>query len=290
MIEQLYFMYEYHNSTFLFFVFILSASIGSFLNVVIFRLPQIMDYEWSEDAKAYLKSKKVKHKNFKVEKSTLTGNSYCPQCNTKIPFYRNIPILGWFILKGKTSCCNNKLSFRYPFVELFIAICSTASFSIYGIEYGIFASISIMILTCLFFIDMDNQLLPDNLTTLLFFTILIFSGFTSALDTFNVVVNTLCAYIILISFSLLFKKVSGKDGMGEGDNKLISVLVGFFSLNYFTVLMLLAVIITLVLIFSKMIEQNSQHFGVKGAFPFGPGISLAAIIMIIFNKYLVYLY
>lgn len=292
MLEKIMFMREFHNETFLFFIFLIAASIGSFLNVAIYRLPMIMDYEWMKDAEAFLRYKRIKHKSFNYPKNkpSLNGNSNCPLCGSKIPFYYNIPVLGWFILRGKTACCKGSLDFRYPLVEFFIAATSVASFHLFNIDYAIFSSVSIMILTCIFFIDKDNQIIPDILLGLLFVSIILLSGFSDKIDTFESILDMIKTFSVLSIFSLTFSKIRKKQGLGFSDIKLISILSGFIGFQYLPVLMLIAVFSSLILIITSTVKSDNEKFGVSGAIAFGPSIAVSAAILIYLNTYLKYIY
>lgn len=292
MIEKILLFRELHTEAFLFFIFITFASIGSFLNVVIYRLPKIIDYEWMKDAEAYLSFKKIKHEkfNYPKEKPNLNGLSHCPQCNKKIPFYYNIPILGWVILKGKTACCQNKLSSRYPFVEFIVASFATLSFLFFDIYYALFASIVATILTAIFFIDKDHQIIPDSLLVLLFSSIITFTGFNENIDTFTVMKDALITFFILFSFSALYSKIRGIQGMGMGDIKLIAIATSFFGLIYLPVYMLVSVFIFIFMAITGSISEDAKKHSVEGAMPFGPALAISFIAMVYFYSYLKYIY
>jgi leader peptidase (prepilin peptidase)/N-methyltransferase len=292
MLEQIMFMREVHNETFLLFVFLIAASIGSFLNVVIYRLPKIMDYNWTLDAEAFLNHKGIKYKKFKLpdSKPSLNGSSHCPTCSSKIPLYYNIPILGWMILRGKTSCCKNKLSFRYPFIEIFIATASTLCFYFFSIDYAIISSVSIMILTCIFFIDKDNQIIPDSLLALFFISTVLFSGFSEKIDTFTMLLDMIKTLSLLLLFSKTFSLIRKKEGLGLGDIKLISILAGLIGFIYLPVLMLVAVFTSLALIITSSVKEDDSKFGVSGAIAFGPAIAVSGILLIAFDICLKYIY
>lgn len=292
MLESIVLFREFHNETFLFFIFLIFASIGSFLNVVIYRLPKMMDYEWMKDAEAFLSYKKIKHKAFKFpdKKPDLNGLSHCPTCNSKIPFYYNIPIFGWLILRGKTACCNNKLAFRYPLVELLFASLSTAAFAFYDLDYAILLSLSSVFLISIYFIDKDNQIIPDSILFLLAITFIIYSGYSEKIDTFNMLMDIIKTFFGLFIFSMIFSKIRNKQGLGLGDIKLISIVSGIVGLIYLPVLLLASVMASLLLMFAGSINKNDERFDSEGAIAFGPAIAIASLLLMYFYTYLKYIY
>lgn len=293
MLEKIILFRELHNEAFLFFIFLIFASVGSFLNVVIYRLPKILDYEWMQDAEAFLKDKNIKYEKFKypAKKPNLNGLSHCPQCGTKIPFYYNIPILGWVLLRGKTACCKNTLPFRYPLVELTVALLGTYSFATFDIYYASLISIVSVLSVSIFFIDKDNMIIPDSLLFLLFVSILTYTGVSDKLNAIDVLKDMLITFAIFYGFSTAYEKIRGFNGMGFGDIKLISMMTGLIGLIYLPVFMLVSVFAFIGMLLLGTVSKNEERFkDTNGMIPFGPAIVTAGLSMIFLEKYLKYIY
>lgn len=142
---------------------ILSLCIGSFLNVVIYRTPKIMEQEWQQECQLLLHPDQP---IINTEKLSLSQpSSTCPQCKTPIRWYHNIPVFSWIFLAGKCSNCKNTISFRYPFIEILTTVCALIVTYIFGPTLQMLGGLLLTyILITLTFIDFDTQLLPDCLT------------------------------------------------------------------------------------------------------------------------------
>ncbi len=226
-IITLFFATLEHEPMMLYFsVGLLGLIVGSFLNVVIHRLPIMMVNELHENCQEYFPNE---HPTSDTDKKIFTLNtpsSHCPHCQHRIRFWENIPIISYLFLRGRCSNCKTPISIRYPIIELSAAILGLIV--CWQLGYGvslIFALIFTWALLAASVIDFDHQLLPDQIIMpLLWLGIafnLFFQGFTS-LE--NSVIGAMAGYLFLWLFYQIFKLITGKEGMGFGDFKLFALL------------------------------------------------------------------
>lgn len=253
------------------FVTILGVLIGSFLNVVIYRLPIMMMREWKNEC-----AESFPQANLKSEQGTfnlIMPHSRCPECDHLIAPTENIPLLSWLFQKGRCKHCACKISKRYPSIELLTGLLSLAV--AYTIPFGwplLFALLFTWALISLTFIDFDSMLLPDQITLpLLWLGLLIningtFIGLTDA------VLGAAFGYLSLWSIYWAFKLLTGKEGMGYGDFKLLAALGAWFGWQALPLIILIssfagAIIGIVVILASK--DKKSRPM------PFGPYLAIA---------------
>lgn len=248
---------------------VVSLCIGSFLNVVIYRTPKIMEQEWQQECTMLLHPEQAI-----IDESKLTLSqpaSTCPQCKTKIRWFQNIPIISWLFLKGKCGSCENPIGIRYPLIELLTAVSSLMVVAVYGPSIQmLFGLILTWILIALTFIDFDTQLLPDRYTLTL-------AGLGLALNSFSIYVSPSAAiwgYIIgflcLWTVYYLFKVITGKEGMGYGDFKLLAALGAWMGPLLLPLIVLLSSLVGAIIgIILLKIRKENQPFA------FGPYIAIA---------------
>ncbi len=200
---------------------ILGLLVGSFLNVVIHRLPLMMQREWQEQC-AWAEGRSVAEA---APYNLVVPRSACPSCQHRITWYENVPIVSWLVLRGRCSACGAPISGRYPLVEMLTGVLFGYVAWRWGVGmqtllvWGLLAS-----LVALAFIDLDTQLLPDSITLPLLWTGLLVNleGRFVALD--EAVIGAAAGYLSLWSIYQLFKRLTGKEGMGFGDFKLLAAL------------------------------------------------------------------
>ena len=227
---------------------LISLCIGSFLNVVIYRLPLMMQREWQSECRLLLEDElaanKSKQANINKPFNLVKPSSTCPKCKTAIKPWQNIPIISWLILKGKCASCSNPISARYPAVELITALLSLiVAYSFGATEQALLYIFVTWILVALTFIDIDHMLLPDQLTLPLVWLALIASVMGYTIAPTDAIIGAACGYLSLWSVFWLFKLLTGKEGMGYGDFKLLAVfgaLLGWQSL--LTIILLSSVV------------------------------------------------
>ena len=265
------------------FIFILSLMIGSFLNVVIYRLPKMLEQGWYQECREFLADELKK--SSKEEETPLTlskPNSTCPHCQHSIRFYENIPVVSWLFLKGKCSQCKNKISARYPLVELSTALLSVVIAQHFGVTIITFyALILTWGLVALTMIDFDHMLLPDQIVMPLLWLGLIVNLSNGLVPIEDAVIGAIAGYTSLFSIFWLFKLATGKEGMGFGDFKLFALFGAWIGWQLLPLLILMASVVGAVIGISLMIFNNHQ----KGqAIPFGPYLSIAGWITLLWGE------
>ena len=219
-----------HAAYFYLFVFMLSLVVGSFLNVVIHRLPIMMEKSWLCECREYLADELIdkpagKNKTQPQPVYNLSvPRSACPHCNHQITAMENIPVLSWLVLRGKCSQCKQPISPRYPLVGLLTAVISVVVAAVSGHELiTLFYLALTWALVALAFIDFDTMLLPDEITLPLVWLGLVLSIFGLTIAPTQAIIGACVGYLSLWSVFWAFKLATGKVGMGYGDFKLMAV-------------------------------------------------------------------
>ncbi|NHB58102.1 prepilin peptidase [Acinetobacter sp. 194] len=252
-----------------FFVGVISLCIGSFLNVVIYRTPKMMEQEWKQDCQMLLHPEQAIIDESKITLSK--PDSSCPKCKQPIRWYQNIPVISWLALRGKCGSCKNPISIRYPLIELLTAICSLIVVWVYGPTlHAFFGVILTWVLIALTFIDFDTQLLPDRYTLPLaalglgINSYAIYTTPTSAI--WGYIIGFLCLWIVYY----LFKIITGKEGMGYGDFKLLAALGAWMGPMLLPLIILLSSCVgAMIGIILLKVKKENQPFA------FGPYIAIA---------------
>jgi len=261
-----------------------SLCIGSFLNVVIYRTPKMMEQEWRQDCQILLHPEQAIIDETKITLSK--PDSTCPKCQTPIRWYQNIPIISWLVLRGKCGSCKNPISIRYPLIELLTAACSLIIVAVFGPTLQmLFGLILTWVLIALTFIDFDTQLLPDRYTLTLAALGLginsysIYTSPTSAI--WGYIIGFLCLWIVYY----LFKMITGKEGMGYGDFKLLAALGAWMGPLMLPLIVLLSSFVGAVIgiILLKVRKENQP-------FAFGPYIAIAGWIAFIWGEQIMKIY
>jgi len=252
---------------------LLGLCIGSFLNVVIHRLPLMLERGWRLDSAKMLGVKIDEPAAISLSKP----RSRCPSCGHMIAWHENIPVLGWLRLGGKCAACKTKISARYPFVEILTA----ALFAAVGWRFG---ATPVALLWCGFVavlvalagIDWDTTLLPDNLTLPLLWAGLLASLLGWTIPLADALWGAIAGYLSLWSVYWLFKLTTGKEGMGFGDFKLLSALGAWLGLKMVLPIVLAASVIGAVIgIAMKMSAALREGRYV----PFGPFLAGAGLVV-----------
>ena len=274
------------NSTiFIIIASLLGLVIGSFLNVVIHRLPIMMEMDWREQC-ASLNGIDSVAKTTKY--NLITPRSTCPNCQKAIPAWHNIPVISFLLLGGRCKECKASISWRYPAVEIISAILVGLTAYKFGFSINaLAASIFVLALLTLTFIDLDTQLLPDNITLPLLWLGLLFNLNGGFADIQSAVIGAVAGYLILWSVYWLFKLVTGKEGMGYGDFKMLAAIGAWFGWD------MLPAVILLSSIAGSVIGIGLIIFAKKGrntAIPFGPYLALGGIAALFWGTQLSHLY
>lgn len=278
-------LFEQQPVLFLGTLFVLGSVVGSFLNVVIYRLPVMMQREWRHDCLEFLEQAA----ETEVEKFNLSvPRSRCGSCGHQITALENIPIISYLVLGGKCASCKTSISAQYPLVEVFTGIISV----IIGWYFGV----SLQTLTALFFswcliaasgIDIGHKLLPDNITLPLLWLGLLLSLFDVFISLEDSVIGAMVGYMSLWTVFILFKLVTGKEGMGHGDFKLLAALGAWLGWQPLFVVILTSSIVGagvgISMILLKKTERGTQ-------IPFGPYLAAAGWITLLWGNELMQFY
>ncbi len=275
-------------SIFLVLVALLGLLIGSFLNVVIYRLPRMIQEDWHEECRRYLSLKPQKPSVETHSLSLSLPSSHCIQCKNKLKPWHNIPILSYLVLRGKCAYCKVAISIRYPLVELLCCFASVYVAWRFGVTWQtVVALLLTWIVISLTFIDLDYQLLPDELTlTLLWVGLLasIFSLFTSSHDA---IIGAAAGYIVFAVTQWLFKLITGKIGMGQGDYKFLAALGACLGWQQLPIIILLASGIGMIFGLTHLIIKHQSK---STPLPFGPYLAFAGWISLIWGGDILHLY
>ncbi|MCK5478266.1 MAG: prepilin peptidase, partial [Methylococcales bacterium] len=260
-------------------VLIIGLLIGSFLNVVIYRLPVMMERGWKKECTEYLELENTEESNEVF--NLIAPLSRCPHCNTAIKPYHNIPIISYLLLQGKCSECKSHISLRYPLIEAFTGITSAvvAWHFGYSIEM-LFALFLTWSLIALSFIDIDHQLLPDSINLPMLWLGLFLSLFLIYTDTHSSIIGAIAGYLSLWIVYHLFKLVTGKEGMGYGDFKLLALFGAWLGWQYIPLIVLLSSLVGAVIGISMIILVKRDH---NIPIPFGPYLAAAGWLALIWG-------
>lgn len=234
--------------------FLLGLAIGSFLNVVIYRLPVMLDRQWREQCAEFTghDPTAATHPAVTLEPFNLVvPRSACPSCRAPITVRQNIPVLSWLILGGRCANCNKAISIRYPLIEGLTGVLTAAVAWKFGFGWpalsGMFLTWFLVALT---FIDVDHQLLPDSLTLPLLWGGLLVSLWGSQTDTMTFppdvrssLIGAMAGYVSLWSVYHLFRWLTGKEGMGYGDFKLFAAIGAWLGWQMLIPVILIAAIV-----------------------------------------------
>ena len=263
---------------------IFGLMVGSFLNVVIYRLPKIMEQEWHNNC-LELQGKDIPTQ----QKFTLSKpRSSCPQCGHKIKAFENVPVISYLLLRGRCSACKTPISIRYPLVEILTgALIGLTSWQFGYTTATLFAWVFVFALIALTFIDFDTQLLPDDITLPLLWLGLLFNLNTGFTDLKSAVIGAMAGYLVLWSVFWLFKLIRGKEGMGYGDFKLLAAIGAWFGWQLLPAVILLSstlgAIIGIALI---VLTKRSKEVPI----PFGPFLAIGGIAALFFGQQLSQIY
>ena len=259
---------------------LLGLCVGSFLNVVIHRLPRMMEREWHAQC-ADLRGETP----LPAEVLSLARpRSHCPSCGHQITVLENIPIVSYLILRGKCSKCAAPISARYPVVEAATGLLSAYAAWHFGpTPQALGALIMLWALIALTAIDLDTQLLPDSITLPLLWIGLALNLAGTYVDLSSAVIGAMVGYMTLWSVFWLFKLATGKEGMGYGDFKLLAALGAWLGWQMLPVIILLSSIVGAVVGIGLIVFS---HHGRNTPIPFGPYLAAAGIIALFWGPQL----
>ncbi len=261
-------------------VVLFSLCVGSFLNVVIYRLPVMMEKSWQQEYREYFQPDEpaVPAETFNLA----TPRSRCQNCQTQLSALDNIPLLSWLSLGGKCRYCKAPISPRYPAVELLTAVLSALVIWQTGATaYGMLLLLLTWCLIALTFIDIDKMLLPDQITLPLLWLVLAASAAGIGIAPQQAIIGAACGYLSLWSVYWGFKLLTGKEGMGYGDFKLMAIFGALLGWQQLPLIILLSSVVGAV-IGSVMLAVQKK--GQNTAIPFGPYIAAAGWIAMLWGS------
>ena len=274
--------------------FIIGLLVGSFLNVVIFRTPKILEANFHEECCDLLnleqdKAQKDKAQKDKAQKISLAyPPSTCPQCNTTIKPWNNIPVVSYLLLRGKCNNCQTPISIRYPLIELATALLST--FTIYLLGFTVAGLLSLLLLWTLIpltMIDIDTYLLPDSITLPLLWLGIVINSFSVYTDLFSAIWGAIAGYLCLWSIFWLFKFTTGKEGMGYGDFKLLAALGAWMGWQFLPLIILLSSFVGAIIgLGGILLLGRNKNIPI----PFGPYLASAGWIALLWGNNLINYY
>ncbi len=254
---------------------VLGLLIGSFLNVVIYRLPVIMKNQWQQQCNEM--------NNIAIEATDPFGlskpRSRCSHCGHGITAVENIPVVSYLLLRGKCSQCNQPIAKRYPLIEVLTGLLSAITAWRFGFDWaclgGLLLTWSLIALT---FIDVDHQLLPDSITLPLLWTGIFFNLFGTYVDLHASVVGAISGYLWLWLIFHLFRLITGKEGMGYGDFKLLAALGAWLGWPSLPLVIILSSLVGAVIGISLILLKRHKRGTI---IPFGPYLAVAGWIALI---------
>lgn len=257
---------------------ILGLLVGSFLNVVIHRLPLIMHREWQQQCHELIGSEAPPAAPLTLS----TPRSRCPHCGHAISALENIPVISYLILRGRCRDCQARISLRYPLIEALTGLLSALVAWHFGFSWACLGALLLSwALVALTFIDIDEQLLPDSITLPLLWLGLFFNLFGSFTDLQSAVIGALAGYLSLWLVFHAFRLVTGKEGMGFGDFKLLAALGAWLGWQFLPVIILLSSLVGAVVGISLVLLRQHQR---SQPIPFGPYLAAAGWLALVWGE------
>ena len=263
-------------------VFVFSLLVGSFLNRVIYRLPIMLENEWSNQAREIFELSPKES----CSTSLIKPKSRCRDCGRGILAIENIPVISYIFMRGKCRGCSTKISIFYPIVEILTASLAVLVFWKLGSNaQGFFALFFVFALVALTGIDFKTQLLPDVITIPLMWAGIILSFWSVFVPLETAVIGALVGYLSLWFVATLFKALFKKEGVGLGDAKLLAAIFAWVNIQYFPLVILIASVVGLIItIIHRLISQDKMT---DKPLPFGAYLALGGILAMLYGKEMV---
>jgi leader peptidase (prepilin peptidase)/N-methyltransferase len=257
---------------------ILGLMVGSFLNVVIHRLPRMMEAQWKAECAELNGATVPAAEPYNLVKP----DSRCPSCNTPIRAWQNIPVVSWLALRGKCAACAAPISFRYPAVELLTGLLSVALAWRFGWSLALAAGlVFVWALVALTFIDIDTQLLPDDITLPLVWAGLFANFFDAFVDLRSAVIGAIAGYMVLWLVYWAFRLIAKKEGMGYGDFKLLAAIGAWTGWQVLPFVILISAGVGAVIGAASLALSRR---GMDTRIPFGPYLALGGLAALFWGR------
>jgi leader peptidase (prepilin peptidase)/N-methyltransferase len=275
-------------TVFIIVIFAFTLLIGSFLNVVIHRLPIMMEREWREQADELTNTpadQELPEGRFDL----VMPRSRCPSCGALITAWQNIPVISYLFLKGRCAGCKTPISARYPLVELMTATLAAMTAWHFGAGWEAIMAVALTIaLVAIAMIDADTQLIPDSIVLPLMWLGLAMSLFhplpganTLFISPSDAIVGAMAGYLTLWSVFWLFKLITGKDGMGYGDFKLLGALGAWLGWQYLPMIIMMSAVVGAVINITMIVARGKDR---SIPIPFGPYLAAAGWITMVWGE------
>ena len=266
---------------------VVGLCVGSFLNVVIHRLPKMLERGWREQCADLAGETPTNAPAYNL----IVPRSQCPSCGHRIGALENIPVVSYLVLRGHCLACRAPISARYPVVELLAALLSVAAVVRFGglTPTALAACVFLWMLLALTLIDFDTQLLPDNLTLPLLWAGLLANilGAAPIANLRDAVIGAIAGYLTLWLVYWLFKLIRGKEGMGYGDFKLLAALGAWLGWQMLPLIVLLSSVVGAAIGISLVVFKGRDH---QTPLAFGPYLAIAGGIALFFGRSLIAIY
>lgn len=294
---------------FVFAVALLCLLLGSFVNVVIARLPMMLERDWAEQARAFFDHADISKTDDAAASEAAAPEkgssdqrlshphapfnlayprSQCPQCGQQIAWFDNLPVLSFLLLRGRCRGCRQRISLRYPLIELICGVLGGFIASQFGVSLDTLALVSFtLVLVSLTFIDVDHYLLPDQLTLGLLWLGLAYSLISPFTSPQSAILGAIFGYASLFSIYYLFKLLTGKEGMGFGDFKLLAALGAWCGYQQLLIVILLSSAVGAVLGVLAIMLMKRDH---NQPIPFGPYLAVAGWITLLYGDAITHWY
>lgn len=274
---------------------VLGLLVGSFLNVVVYRLPIMLQRDWRAQCCEYLEldnttpdknASSAKYAVFNLQKP----DSHCPHCNHKIRPWENIPVVSYILLGGKCANCKSKISLRYPAIEFVTGLLSGLVAMSFGFDW---LTLALLFLTwsliALTLIDFDHQLLPDDITLPVLWLGLLVNALDLGMGVslYDAVIGAIAGYLVLWGFYWAFKLATGKEGMGYGDFKLLAALGAWMGWQSLLPIVIISSLVGALFGLAMIIFRGRDK---SVPMPFGPYLAGAGFIMLIWGPQINALY
>ncbi|XOV81362.1 MAG: prepilin peptidase [Aestuariibacter sp.] len=284
--EDIQLVFSIYPLAFYIVVLLLGLIVGSFLNVVIHRLPIMLENDWKAEYQAYFDpASSVEDTKPPTRFNLAFPPSTCPSCGHRITALENIPIISWLWLKARCKSCQSPIHWRYPLVELITGVMSVIVALSYGVSWEtFFLLIFCWSLIALTFIDLDKMLLPDQITLPLMWLGLLLNTQDMFTDSQSALWGAALGYLILWGIYWAFKLLTGKEGMGYGDFKLLAALGAWLGVSSLPVIVILSSFVGAAFGIAQLSLSNTKE---SKAIPFGPYLAIAGIIALFYGDWLI---
>jgi len=263
---------------------LLGLLVGSFLNVVIHRLPIMMERSWQQEYRDYFEENSDEAQPAAAQErfNLMVPRSACPHCGHAITALENIPILSWLMLRGRCRDCQAKISARYPLVELCTGLATLVIAWHFQLGWPLLGALvltwTLIALTC---IDLDKMLLPDQLTLPLLWLGLVLNIGEHFVSLQDAVIGAACGYLVLWTLYWAFKLLTGKEGMGYGDFKLLAALGAWLGWQALPLILILSSLVGAIVGITLLLLRRHQQ---GNPIPFGPYLAMAGWIALLWGN------